>query len=305
MALAFLCSAIIVRTRLWTRKRNYLRAVEKRPHAFFGYGPFELGIGGLIGREEIVPDDGRIRVIDHFERPLTFVLKPMIETFTVIPSLVTRRDNGESMIFGSCSIIAASSNHPSLFALGRPYQGLAGVRSLRAILRLLRSPNMRPKRPTHVSIDQVRVTREGNAASIDHADASAPNVHLTIGPGIELMSDADIVAMYNDILDAQWALLQDWDKTVVEEPPGEPQNDYHECSDQWVPRGDVLRCIVDDGGPDGEVTIHIDDGELSLAEFGRLLKVHAGWGMGIAFVPEEFATENPKVKVRKPKGRKR
>jgi hypothetical protein len=164
---------------------------------------------------------------------------------------------------------------------------------------------MRPKRPTHVSIDQVRVTREGDAARIDHADASAPNVHLTIGPGIESMSDADIVAMYNDILDAQWALLQDWDKTVVEEPPGEPQKDYHECSDQWVPRGDVLRCIVDDGGPDGEVTIHIDDGELSLAEFGRLLRVHAGWGMGIAFVPEEFVTENPKVKVRKPKGRKR
>ena len=46
-----------------------------------------------------------------------------------------------------------------------------------------------------------------------------------------------------------------WDKTVVEEPPGEKQIDYHENSDQWVPRGDVLRCIVDDGGPDGEVVI--------------------------------------------------
>ena len=164
---------------------------------------------------------------------------------------------------------------------------------------------MRPKRPTHVSIDQVRVTREGNEATIDHADASAPTVYLTIGPGIDSMTDADIVAMYNDILDAQWALLQEWDKTVVEEPPGEPQIDYHEGSDQWVPRGDVLRCIVDDGGPDGEVTIHIDDRELSLAEFGRLLRVHAGWGMRIAFVPEEFVTDNPKVKVRKPKARKR
>jgi hypothetical protein len=164
---------------------------------------------------------------------------------------------------------------------------------------------MRPKRPTHVSIDQVRVTRQGNEASIDHADVSAPSVHLTIGSGIDSMSDADIVAMYNSILDAQWALLQEWDKTVVEEPPGEPQIDYHEGSDQWVPRGDVLRCIVDDGGPDGEVTIHIDDRELSLAEFGRLLAVHAGSGMRIAFVPEEFVTENPKVKVRKPKGRKR
>jgi len=69
-------------------------------------------------------------------------------------------------------------------------------------------------------------------------------------------------------------------------------------------RGDVLRCIIDDAGPNGEVTIHIDDQELSLREFGRLLRVHAGWGMRIAFVPEEFVTENPTVKVRKPHSRK-
>jgi hypothetical protein len=164
---------------------------------------------------------------------------------------------------------------------------------------------MRPKRPTHVMIDQVRISREGEAANIDHADPSLSSVHLTIGPQIAAMTDADIVALYNDVLDSQWALLQQWDKTVVEEPPGEPQMDYHESSDQWAPRGEVLRCIVDDGGPDGEVTIHIDDKELSLREFGRLLSVYAGWGMRIAFVPEEFVTENPRVKVRKPKGRTR
>ena len=67
----------------------------------------------------------------------------------------------------------------------------------------------------------------------------------------------------------------------------------------------MLRCIIDDGGLDGEVTIHIDDKELSLAEFGRLLTVHAGWGMKIAFVPEEFISDNPTVKVRKRQRRKR
>ena len=56
----------------------------------------------------------------------------------------------------------------------------------------------------------------------------------------------------------------------------------------------MLRCIADDGGPDGEVTIHIDNEELSLAEFGKLLRYYAGWGMRIAFVPEERVTENPK-----------
>jgi hypothetical protein len=64
----------------------------------------------------------------------------------------------------------------------------------------------------------------------------------------------------------------------------------------------VLRCIIDDGSPEGEVTIHIDDKELSLAEFGRMLAVHAGWGMRIAFVPEEFVSENPKIEIRSPSG---
>ena len=84
--------------------------------------------------------------------------------------------------------------------------------------------------------------------------------------------------MFNGILAAQERLLAAWDKTVTEEPPGEKQIDYHEDSGQWVPRGDVLRCIIDDGGPEGEVTIHIDDKELSLAEFGRLLTGSCGLG---------------------------
>jgi hypothetical protein len=58
---------------------------------------------------------------------------------------------------------------------------------------------MRPKRPTHVLIDQVRVARAGNEATIDHADAGAPTAHLTIGPGIASMSDADIVCKSMDL----------------------------------------------------------------------------------------------------------
>jgi hypothetical protein len=161
---------------------------------------------------------------------------------------------------------------------------------------------MRAKRPTHILMDQVRIAREGNDAIIDHADANLSGARIT---GIATMSDADIVEKYNQILDSQWSLLEAWDKTVVEEPPGEKQIDYHEESGQRVPRGDVLRCIIDDGGPNGEVIISIDDQELSLTEFGRLLSVHAVWGMRIAFVPEEFVTENPTVKVRKPERRKR
>ena len=164
---------------------------------------------------------------------------------------------------------------------------------------------MRLKKPTRAIIDQVRITRDGNDAIIDYADAGISGTRLTIGPDIATMTDRDIIDVFNGILAAQERLLAAWDKTVTEEPPGEKQMDYHEDSGQWVPRGDVLRCIIDDGGPEGEVTIHIDDKELSLAEFGRMLRVHVGWGMRIAFVPEEFISENPKVEIRKPKRRKR
>jgi hypothetical protein len=164
---------------------------------------------------------------------------------------------------------------------------------------------MRLKKPTRVSIEQVRITREGNDAIVDHADAGISGAHLGLGPETTTMTDAEIVDLYNGILEYQHRPLVEWDKTVIEEPLGGKQIDYHEDSDQWVPCGDVLRCVIDDGGPEGEVTIHIDDKELSLAEFGRMLSVHAGWGMRITFVPEEYICENPKVKIRKPKRRKR
>ncbi len=49
---------------------------------------------------------------------------------------------------------------------------------------------MRPKKPTHVLIDQVRITREGNDAIIDHADANLSGTRIA---GIATTTDADIV----------------------------------------------------------------------------------------------------------------
>jgi len=66
------------------------------------------------------------------------------------------------------------------------------------------------------------------------------------------------------------------------------------CSTKW---SILLRCFIEDGGPDGEITICIDNQELSLGKFGRLLLTHAGWGMRIAFVPVELVDEEPEVKV--------
>jgi len=80
-------------------------------------------------------------------------------------------------------------------------------------------------------------------------------------------------------------------------PVGQPQIEYSELSDQWTPVASVLRCVIEDGGPDYETSIWIDDRQLSLREFGRLLSTYNGWGMRIAFVPDDEIDWDPEIRV--------
>ena len=57
---------------------------------------------------------------------------------------------------------------------------------------------MLSRKPTRAMIDQVQITREGNDAIIDHADTNLSGARIT---GIATMTDAEIVEMYNQILD--------------------------------------------------------------------------------------------------------
>lgn len=158
---------------------------------------------------------------------------------------------------------------------------------------------MRMKKPSRASIDEVRITRKDHAATIEHADPTVSTVHLTIGPQIGSMSDNDILDLFNATIEAQDRLAAEYDHTLIEIPPGRPQIYFHEDSEQWVPRGDVLRCHIEDD-ESGEVVIYVDDQELSLHEFGKLLMTHAGWGMRISFVPEDQVSEQPEIEVREP-----
>ena len=83
---------------------------------------------------------------------------------------------------------------------------------------------------------------------------------------------------------------------VVEIPRGHPQLDYSAPAGQWVPRGAVLRCLIDEN-PEGEPVIYIEDHALSLQEFGGLLGTYAGWGMRIVFV-EEDNSDPPLIEIR-------
>ena len=158
---------------------------------------------------------------------------------------------------------------------------------------------MRPKRPRPASLDQVRITREGETAVIEYADPSIRVVNLRVGPSLAAMTDAEVLELFNDMLEAQAEIAAGVDPTLTEIPPGLPQIGYSERSNQWVPRGQVVRCHIDDDAEDGTI-IQIDDVELDLAAFGRMLQVFSGFGMRISFVDEEDVTEEPEIVVREP-----
>ena len=158
---------------------------------------------------------------------------------------------------------------------------------------------MRLKRPQPASPDQVRITREGETAVIEYADSSVRVVNLQVGPSLAAMTEAEVLEMFNDMLEAQAEYAAGLDRTLTEIRPGLPQIEYNERSEQWVPRGQVLRCHIDDDAEEGTI-IQIDDVEMDMAAFGRMLQVFSGFGMRIAFVDEEEVTEEPEIAVREP-----
>jgi hypothetical protein len=156
---------------------------------------------------------------------------------------------------------------------------------------------VRLKKPYIATLDQVRISREGECGIIEYVEPNVSGVHLEIGPEAQTMTDEEILECHNRILRTQQRMALEYEHIAVEIPEGRPQIKYFALGDQWTPRGDVLRCIIEDGGPDGEAVIHVDDHELSLAEFGRLLTTYAGWGMRIVFVPDDRTYEEPEITI--------
>jgi hypothetical protein len=159
---------------------------------------------------------------------------------------------------------------------------------------------MRKRKPPLASLDQVTIRREGSDAIIDFRDPTIATTHFHIGPALHRLSDRQILDRFNKTIADEQKAVTSRQHVAVEVPPGRPQISYFAPGDQWAPRGGVLRCVVDDSGPDGEAVVHIDDQSLSLSEFGRLLCTYAGWGMRITFVPEEELAATPRVEVREP-----
>ncbi len=82
-----------------------------------------------------------------------------------------------------------------------------------------------------------------------------------------------------------------------EVPEGTPQIIRKSENCQWDARGDVLRCLIDEGAEDNETIIVIDGQELTLCEFGQLLRPYTGWGMRLVFVPNDELAIPPTIQV--------
>ena len=74
-------------------------------------------------------------------------------------------------------------------------------------------------------------------------------MNLRVGPSLAEMTDAEVLELFKDMLEARAEIAAGVDPTLTEIPPGLPQIEYSERSDQWVPRGQVLRCHIE--GDDG------------------------------------------------------
>ena len=160
----------------------------------------------------------------------------------------------------------------------------------------------RLRKPYPATLEQVRISRQGEMATIEYLDGQTSTVSLRLGPELARMSDQQVLDQQNQVLQAQRALAASLDWTAVEIPPGSPQVEYFEAGEQWVPRGGVLRCLVHDD-EDRQAVVEIDGRAFSMEQFGRLLTSYAGWGMRITFMPDDETEHEPSIEVREPRDR--
>lgn len=158
---------------------------------------------------------------------------------------------------------------------------------------------MRFKKQFVASLDQVKITREGEVAVIEYADPEVAGTNLTLGSKIHRMTDQEILDAHNEILETIDELRATTEHVAREIPVGRPQLEYSVQCDQWVPRGDVVRGVVtcDDNG---RALVDIDGREFTMEEFGKMLLTHEGWGMRLTFVDEEHVDEAPAIEICEP-----
>lgn len=158
---------------------------------------------------------------------------------------------------------------------------------------------MSRKTPHVASLDQVRISRTGGDAIIEYADSAVPTIRLSIGPQLREMTDDDVLELHNDAVRRMEHCESESEHVAIEIPLGRQQLRRTEPSGPLVPRGDVVRSVIDrDAG--GRLQMRVDDHALSLEDLGRMLETYAGWGMRMVFVPRDEVHVDPLIDVMDP-----
>ena len=92
------------------------------------------------------------------------------------------------------------------------------------------------RRPRYVaSPDQVRVTRDpdGETAVIEYADEDIGPTYLRIGPGLDRMTDDEVLRVFNETIEAMNQSRRDYKHVAIEVPVGQPQIEWSDRVDQW------------------------------------------------------------------------
>jgi hypothetical protein len=148
------------------------------------------------------------------------------------------------------------------------------------------------------SLDELTINREGDGARNKYQEEGLALTHLQIGPEKAAMSE--ITELPSESLRKDAKLAAGYKHVAFEVPLGSAQIEYFTRSDQWVPIGSVLRCLIQEG-KGRQLVVKIDEQELRLKQFEKLLSTFGGWGMRIEFVPEVEVHRRPILKVRETK----
>ena len=152
-------------------------------------------------------------------------------------------------------------------------------------------------KPKIATPENVTISREGESAFVQFTDSKSAPIELKIGEAINLMDDLEVLELHNDVVRAQLKASAIWRPTEIAE--GFPQIKFDRDMGQWSAESHVLRCLIKSGADHTEPTIRIDNTELSLKEFGVLISHFDGWGMRVAFMPEEKLNSPPAPVKRK------
>jgi hypothetical protein len=107
----------------------------------------------------------------------------------------------------------------------------------------------------------VRVIRDATGARIVHDCEPVISVRIELGARVDLFSDDEIVARYQQRLSALAAALVD-----------SPQLRWDVAARRWVPRGRAICCVVE--RIVDEPAVFVDEVELTVGELGAMLSSH-------------------------------